>query len=133
MLILLMKKKGRKMINIVILILISVLLGSFAQVSMKKGLLDLGGIELKEIVTKKLFSVIFQKYVFTGLLLYSISTLFWFVILSKAELSFVYPLIALGYISTALLAKYFFDEVISPLRWLGILLIVAGAFLIIRS
>lgn len=133
MLIVLMKKRGRKMINVVILILISVLLGSFAQVSMKKGLLDLGGIELKELITKKLFSVISQKYVFSGLVLYSIATLFWFVILSKAELSFVYPLIALGYIVTAFLAKYFFDEAITPLRWLGILLIVAGAFLIMRS
>jgi len=128
-----MKKGGRKMISLIILILIPVLLGSFAQVSMKKGLLDLGGIELKELLSKKLFSTIFQKYVLTGLILYSISTLFWFVVLSKAELSFVYPLIALGYISTALLAKYFFNEAITPLRWLGILLIVAGAFLIIRS
>jgi len=133
MLIILMKKKGEKMITLIILILIPVFLGSFAQVSMKKGLLDLGGIELKELLSKKLFTTVFQKNVLTGLILYSISTLFWLVVLSKAELSFVYPLIALGYIVTAFLAKIIFNEVISPIRWLGILLIVAGAFLIIRS
>lgn len=128
-----MVKRGKKMIDVIVLILISVLLGSFGQVYMKKGLLELGGIELKEIATRKLFSVIFQKYVFSGIILYSITTLLWFVILSKAELSFVYPLIALGYIITAFLAWYYFKEAITPIRWFGILLIIAGAALIMRS
>lgn len=121
------------MLDIVILILITVVIASFGQVSMKKGLMDSGGIKLEEIPTKKLFSIISQPYVFTGLVLYSITTLLWFVVLSKAELSLVYPLIALGYISTAFLARTFFHESITTMRWLGIMLIVAGALLIIRS
>jgi len=121
------------MLNIVILILITVVIASFGQISMKKGLIESGGIELHQIPTKKLFSIIFQPYVFTGLVLYSITTLLWFVVLSKAELSLVYPLIALGYVVTAFLARIYFNESITTMRWLGILLIVAGALLIIRS
>jgi len=121
------------MLDVIILLLITVVLGSFGQISMKKGLMNLGGIELTELLSKKLFSVIFQKYVFIGIILYSVSTLLWFVILSKAELSFVYPLIALGYVLTALLARVYFNELITPVRWFGILLILGGAALIMAK
>jgi len=122
-----------KMLDIIALILATVMLGSFGQVFMKKGLIDSGGIELRELLTTKLFSIAFQKYVFAGLVLYSITTLLWFVILSKAELSFVYPLIALGYVATAFLAKIYFNENITTMRWIGIIVIILGAVLIMRS
>ncbi len=46
--------------------------------------------------------------------------------LSWADLTFVLPSTAFGYVVVALLAKYWQHETISPLRWLGILLIVCG-------
>ena len=118
------------MFDVIVLLLISIALGSFGQIAMKKGLTDSGGIELTEIISTKLLSVVFQKYVFVGIVLYAISTLLWFVILSKAELSFAYPLIALGYVLTTLLSVLFFKDLITPFRWLGILLILGGAVLI---
>lgn len=127
-----MRGKG-KMFDVIILLLITVVLGSFGQVSMKKGLMSLGGIKLTEILSRKLFDVVFQKYVLIGIILYSFSTLLWFVILSRAELSFVYPLIALGYVLTALLARLIFNELITPVRWFGILLILGGAALIMAK
>ncbi|MEM7821630.1 MAG: EamA family transporter [Candidatus Aenigmatarchaeota archaeon] len=126
-------KIGRKMIDVVFLVFVCVILGSFGQVYMKMGLSKTGGIELKELLTKKVLYTMLERHVFIGITLYFISTLLWFVILSKAELSFVYPLIALGYIVTAFLAKHYFAESITPIRWFGILLIIFGASLIIRS
>ena len=121
------------MLDVIVLILITVVIASFAQIFMKRGLVESGGIELGEILSKKLFSTVFQPYIFTGLILYSITSVLWFVILSKAELSLVYPLIALGYVVTAVLAKLFFNESISTIRWLGIIVIIVGAVLIIKS
>ena len=107
--------------------------GSLKKKNITLGVGEKGGISLSELVTRKIFSILFNRYVFLGLLLYSISTILWFVILSKAELSFVYPLIALGYIVTAFLAKIYFNESLTLLRWSGIVLILIGAGLILKS
>ena len=46
--------------------------------------------------------------------------------LSWADLTFVLPSTAFGYVVVALLSKYWLHETISLARWAGILLIVAG-------
>ncbi len=46
--------------------------------------------------------------------------------LSWADLTFVLPSTAFGYVVVALLSKYWLHEQISLTRWAGILLIVAG-------
>ena len=121
------------MIDFLIIVLICVIMGSFGQIYMKMGLKETGGIELNQLITSKLFTIIFNKYVFTGVVLYLLATLLWFVVLSKAELSFAYPLISLGYVLTAVLAIFYFQENVTLIRWLGIVLILSGVFLITRS
>src|SRR5271157_695447 len=124
-------KLGKKMVlNVIVLVLISMTLGSFGQVYLKMGLKNIGSLNLNDILTKKLVSVITDKYVLFGIALYGVATLLWFVVLSNAELSYAYPLIGLSYVVTAVLAKFYFNETISILRWVGILIIVFGAFLI---
>lgn len=51
-------------------------------------------------------------------------------LLSWADLSFVLPVTALGYVLTALAGKLFLGEQVSPQRWMGTLLIVAGTVLV---
>jgi drug/metabolite transporter (DMT)-like permease len=46
--------------------------------------------------------------------------------LSWADLTFVLPSTAFGYVVVALLSKFWLHETISPYRWAGILLIVCG-------
>jgi drug/metabolite transporter (DMT)-like permease len=46
--------------------------------------------------------------------------------LSWADLTYVMPATALGYVLLALVARFVLHEHISPLRWLGILLITSG-------
>ncbi|AET64475.1 hypothetical protein Mhar_1107 [Methanothrix harundinacea 6Ac] len=45
----------------------------------------------------------------------------------------MYPMLSLAYILTALLAFYFLGEQISTLRWSGIILVVLGCILIMKS
>ena len=49
---------------------------------------------------------------------------------SVADLSFVLPVTAVGYVLAALLGKFFLAEPVSPERWLGTALIFAGAALV---
>jgi drug/metabolite transporter (DMT)-like permease len=50
--------------------------------------------------------------------------------LSWADMSFVVPATASGYILNVFLASRFLDEPVSPARWLGSVLIVAGIALV---
>ena len=52
------------------------------------------------------------------------------VLLSRSDVSFVWPLTAIGFVLTTVSAKFLLHENIPPLRWLGVLLIVLGAALI---
>jgi drug/metabolite transporter (DMT)-like permease len=49
---------------------------------------------------------------------------------SLADLSFVLPVTAVGYIIATLLGKIFLHETVSPERWAGTILIVFGAVLV---
>jgi len=127
-----MKKVKGKMIELFVLILVAVLLASFGQIFMKRGLKE-KPLDFKEILSPKIFSTIFEPSVFIGLALYLISAVVYLTILSKAEVSYVYPMISLGYVITAFLSRFYFNESIPPLRWIGIMIILGGVFLISRS
>jgi len=124
------KIKGDKM-NVLFLVLICAGIGVIGQLSMKKGMNTIGNIGVKEIFSSRVFEVLFQKYVFVGMVLYVFASLLWLVILSQEELSFVYPLISIGYIMTAILGKIFFHENLTFFRFFGVLLICGGVFLIV--
>lgn len=123
------------MLAIIALTLVSIFLGSFAQIFLRKGMLEIGEIGVKEMLSKRIFEIIFQKYVFLGLFLFFINTLVWLAIFSKkeAEVTFVLPLLSLGYIVTAILAKILFNENLTIFRISGIALIVIGVALIVRT
>ncbi len=48
-------------------------------------------------------------------------------LLSRADVSFVWPLTSLSLVVTTITAKWILDEKVSALRWGGVLLIVLGA------
>ncbi|MBM3830587.1 MAG: hypothetical protein FJ406_08635 [Verrucomicrobia bacterium] len=52
------------------------------------------------------------------------------VLLSRSDVSFIWPLTAMGFVLTTLTAKFILQEDIPPLRWLGVLLIMLGAGII---
>jgi drug/metabolite transporter (DMT)-like permease len=53
--------------------------------------------------------------------------------LSWADLSYVLPATALGYVVLTLLGKYFLHENVSPMRWLGVVLISCGVGWVTRG
>ena len=125
------KTGGDKKMSILLLVSLCVIIGVIAQLAMKKGMNIVGTTNLKDILSVKVFSIVFQKYVFIGIVLYVLASLIWLVILSQAELSFVYPLISVGYVITAILSWFLFKEDLTLVRFFGILMICGGVYLIV--
>ena len=48
-------------------------------------------------------------------------------LMSRGDVSFVWPLTSLGFVLTTLAARFVLNEAVSPLRWVGVCLIVLGA------
>ncbi|MDT7858492.1 MAG: EamA family transporter [Candidatus Aenigmarchaeota archaeon] len=122
-----------KKMEAIALVLISVLLGVSGQLSLKQGMRKVGNFELEYFLTTKVFEILKEKFIIIGIFCYAIATLIWLVVLSKAELSFAYPLLAIGYVLIAIFSKFLFNENVTFVRFLGIILISIGVFLLLRS
>lgn len=119
------------MVN-VSLLAISIALAIVGQLLMKYGMMMFGQFAVSELLSK-FFPMIFQPFVFLGILSFAVSSVFWLVVLSRMDLSLVYPMVSIGYIVVAIFSSMFFGESVSLIRWIGIITICVGVFLISRS
>src|SRR6266446_385661 len=55
------------------------------------------------------------------------------ILMSKSDITFLWPLTALSFVMTTLAALLFLGEEVSPVRWAGVIFIVIGAALISYS
>jgi uncharacterized membrane protein len=95
-----------------------------------KGMQQLGGIGNSPLA---LIAALFHPLVAIGVALLIVWTLTHMALLSWADLSYVMPVTAIGYVVTAFAARLFLGEMVSPARWLGILLVTAGVTLVGRT
>lgn len=69
-------------------------------------------------------------FVAVGVAALALSLLTRMALLSFADLSFVLPVTAIGYVISVCVGKVFLHETVSPQRWMGTLLIFCGALLV---
>lgn len=115
-----------------LLLFVSISLAIAGQLLMKQGMMMFGKFPVNELLAR-LIPMVFQPYVFIGILCFCVSSVFWLVILSRIDLSLAYPLVSIAYIVVALFSYFVFKENVSLLRWIGILVICLGVFLVSRS
>ena len=124
------------MINYLVLtlIMLDVALNVTGQLSLKYGMSKLGNFALSlNTLPPVFFHAALNPFVLLGLLCYGLGFMVWLVVLAKAEVSYAYPLISLGYVFTAILARLLIGEAVSLTRMTGILVICVGVFLVARS
>lgn len=68
-----------------------------------------------------------------GLCIYALSAVCWLWVLARAQLSLAYPILSLTFPIVLSLSAFLFAEVISPMRWAGVGIIVIGVSLLARS
>lgn len=61
-----------------------------------------------------------------GIIAYFVSTLIYFYVLTRANLSWAYSVGGLSYIFAVILAASLLAESVPPLRWLGVIIITVG-------
>jgi len=116
------------------LIFLDVILNVVGQLSLKYGMSQFGNFSLSLNTLPPVFlKAATNPNVLLGLVCYGLGFLVWLIVLAKAEVSYAYPLISLGYVFTAILARLMFGEAVSITRMAGILVTCVGVFLIARS
>jgi drug/metabolite transporter (DMT)-like permease len=116
------------------LILVDVALNVTGQLSLKYGMSKFGNFTLSLATLPPVFmKAATNLHVLLGLLCYGLGFMVWLIVLSKAEVSYAYPMISLGYVFTAILARMLLGEAVSATRMAGILITCLGVFLIARS
>ncbi len=65
-----------------------------------------------------------------GIILYGLSTLAYFYVLSKMHLSWAYSIGGTSYIITVIFSKFILLENVPYLRWLGVFVILSGIIIV---
>jgi drug/metabolite transporter (DMT)-like permease len=123
------------MAKLVIILVIGLIFEAVGVVFLSKGLKQIGEVttinvsEVTRLIVRGATNInvllgVASEALFFGTLLY---------LMSRGDVSFVWPLTSLGFVLTTLAARFILHEHVSALRWGGVLLIVAGAGLITYS
>jgi drug/metabolite transporter (DMT)-like permease len=127
----------------VVLLVVSIGLAVAGQIAMKAGMNDVTKVDPKTHVAAQPLKMNDFKHPITlikrvfkdgpwavgGIILYAISALFWFVVLSRTSLSVAYPMVAAGYVVVVLYSKYVFIEPVKMIAWVGLAFIVVGVII----
>ena len=100
-------------------------------VLLKRGMSDLGQIHLSH--WAHIFTAFLNPWIILGILCLAGFFYSYLTALSWADLTFVLPASAFGYVVTAFLSRVFLHESVSPWRWAGVLLITCGVGLVARG
>jgi drug/metabolite transporter (DMT)-like permease len=85
---------------------------------------EIGRIVARGVVNRNILLGTLLETCFFGVLLY---------LLSQRDVSLIWPLTSLGFVLTALAARWVRHEEVSALRWTGVIIIVIGAALVAWS
>lgn len=118
--------------GIFLLLLAAILCGVVGQFSLKAGAKILGPIGAANLV-EKITAMATQPLIIAGLSLYAISSIGFIVVLSRANISIVSPLLSISYLFTVLGGKIVFNEPLPPLRLVGVGLIMTGVIFVLRG
>ena len=99
--------------------LIGVLLNAAAQLAIKWGVSNNGGLSLTNGIFSLLFSAVVSPGIFIGLSFYAISIGLWMYVLSKLEVSVSYPLLSIGYVVNLFMAAWLFDEPLTLYKFIA--------------
>jgi drug/metabolite transporter (DMT)-like permease len=115
-----------------VLIVLMVAFGAFGDVLLGKGMRETGGIALSSIgsIVGGIARGLHNDMVWLGILSLLIFFLCYMLVLSWADYSFVSPASAISYAVVTFLGWMLLGESVNSTRWLGVLVICLGVFLV---
>ncbi len=118
--------------RVFVLLAINILSIVAAQLLLKIGMRNTGGFALEEVTRDPtiLIRVFLNPFIFTGMLFYVVNVFLWFDIISKANLSYVYPFLSLADAAVVLASALVLGEQLTWQRIIGVTIITAGVFIV---
>ena len=80
-----------------------------------------------------IFHLLINPWVISGIVATFLAGVSWMLAMTKLDLSYAYPFVALNYVLILALGFIFFQEVMTPAKILGSILIVAGVVVLSRG
>ena len=117
------------------LVLANVLVGAVGQLMLKVGMTQVGRIGASQLSqpVETIVRIFTTPLILAALPLYGGAMILWLVAISRLDLSFAYPLLALAFVINPLLARLLLGESIPWERWVGILVICIGVVIVSRT
>lgn len=118
-----------------ILIFFSIAVATAGQLLLKVGMDQVGqiGFENLSYLVPTLTRMFTNPIILVALVCYALSAVGWMAVLSRLDLSFAYPMLAIMYVLIPLASRILLGEAIPPLRWLGIIVVVVGVIIVSRT
>lgn len=115
-----------------ILLLVSVAFGATGQFLFKVGMQSYGQVSAVG-AFRHLTSIIITPQVFSGFVLFGLSSVLWLSVISKSQLSYAYPMVSMGYVLTLIMSRVFLNEQVGFYKIIGTILIISGVLFISKS
>lgn len=114
----------------IVFLLIAICLSATGEVLLKIGMRQFGTFSL---TPSNLVQAFLMPPVIGGFAFIFSGSLFWLATISRADLSWAYPMLALGYVLVVAASWILLNEALSPLRVAGLLVICLGVAIVSRS
>lgn len=123
------------MIKSLVLVLTSLTFAAIGQISLKQGVNKIGSVGTLNLQALVPFIVkaLSNPLIIVGFLLYGLASFLWLLVLSRENLSFVYPFASLTFVFVMVLSALFLKEEIRLLHWIGSFIIITGLVIITRT
>jgi len=123
------------MLKLLLILLVGLAFESTGVVLLKKGITQIG--DMQGITAAGIFRVVksgaVSPQILLGIFFEALFFLCLMILMSKSDISFLWPLTALSFVFATFAAIIFLGETVSLTRWIGVILIVIGAAFISYS
>jgi len=120
------------MVRLLTILLIALLFEAIGVVLLSRGLKEIGDLQEVSVsgVAQLVGRGVMNRHILLGIFFEALFFIGLLMLMSKADVSFVWPLTSLSFVVTTIAAKVYLHEQVSGLRWSGVCLIMLGAALI---
>ena len=123
------------MIKLLLILIVGLVFESTGVILLKKGMTHIG--DLNGYNTAEIFRIVkagaTNPQILLGVFFEALFFLCLLMLMSKSEISFLWPLTAMSFVFATFAAIWFLGESVSVTRWIGVILIMIGAAFISYS
>src|SRR5947209_1432189 len=123
------------MAKLLLILFIGLTFESTGVVLLKKGMTRIGEVEAVNAreIARVVKAAITNPQILAGVFFEALFFICLLILMARSDISFLWPLTALSFVFATLAAMVFLHEQVSPVRWLGVVLIMIGAAFISYS